>query len=210
MQCFALPSLKKIFYSKLFFSKRGEEEMLKKMLLAAACLAVVYGCTEMREKRTAVITAPTISPEAEYVGSETCLECHEDFDADGRNIHMKIAEFEAATYRHGCESCHGPGSLHADSEDPEQILRYGDDGMATSEVSGVCLTCHQSGEQKDLFHGEPPRSSSFFPPHHDTPLCPPGLDPGQVHGRPVTGRLTPVKPASAPGAYPHSRRAREA
>ena len=128
--------------------------MLKKLLLAAACLALIYGCTEMREKRTAVITAPSISPEAQYVGSETCLECHEDFDADGRNVHMRIADFEAATYKHGCESCHGPGSLHVDSEDPEQILRFGEDGIPTSEVSGVCLTCHQSGEQMNWASSE--------------------------------------------------------
>lgn len=144
--------------------------MLKKMLLAAACLALVYGCSEMREKRAMVLKAPTISPEAEYVGSKTCLECHEDFDTDGRNVHMKIADFEAAGYRHGCEACHGPGSLHAESEDPAHILVYhspcsdavhppnilggGDEGMTGSEIAAVCVTCHQSGEQMNWSSSE--------------------------------------------------------
>jgi len=36
----------------------------------------------------------------------------------------------------GCEVCHGPGSLHVESEDPEDII---------SEVSmGNCVSCHNS------------------------------------------------------------------
>lgn len=128
--------------------------MLKKMLLASVCLVLVYGCSEMREKRTAILKPPAISAEAQYVGSETCLECHEDFDADGRNVHMRIADFEAASYQHGCEACHGSGSLHVDSEDPENILRFGEEGMNELQISAVCLTCHQSGDQMNWASSE--------------------------------------------------------
>ncbi|NOQ46741.1 MAG: DmsE family decaheme c-type cytochrome [Desulfobulbaceae bacterium] len=128
--------------------------MLKKMLLATACFMLIYGCAEMREKRAMVLKAPTVSPDAQYVDSETCLECHEDYAHDGHNVHMKIADFESATYRHGCESCHGAGSIHADSEDPADILRYGKEGMSQQEISAVCVTCHQSGEQMNWSSSE--------------------------------------------------------
>lgn len=36
----------------------------------------------------------------------------------------------------GCEVCHGPGSLHAESEDPEDL-------NATIDVED-CMTCHNS------------------------------------------------------------------
>ena len=125
--------------------------MVKKLLLVSACLALVYGCAEMREKRALVIKPPTAAPGAEYIGSEACLECHENFDEDGRNVHMKIGSFEAAAYKHGCESCHGPGSVHAETEDPANIRVYqaggANDALTATEVAGVCTTCHQSGEQ---------------------------------------------------------------
>ena len=128
--------------------------MIKKMLLATICLVMIYGCAEMREKRAMVLKAPSVSPDAQYVDSETCLECHEDFAHDGHNVHMKLADFEAATYRHGCESCHGAGSIHADSEDPADILTYGEEGMSETEVSAVCIACHQSGEQMNWASSE--------------------------------------------------------
>lgn len=69
--------------------------MFKKLIVFAAGLAVLIGCTALN-KRADVIKAPEIAPGATYVGTETCLECHDDFTSDKHNIHMKIATFEVA------------------------------------------------------------------------------------------------------------------
>jgi hypothetical protein len=46
----------------------------------------------------------------------------------------------------GCEVCHGPGSLHAESEDPEDL-------NATIDVED-CMTCHNS-ERVAVFNFKP-------------------------------------------------------
>jgi hypothetical protein len=46
----------------------------------------------------------------------------------------------------GCEVCHGPGSLHAESEDPEDL-------KATIDVED-CMTCHNS-ERVAAFNFKP-------------------------------------------------------
>jgi len=80
-------------------------------------------------------------PEATYVGSEMCLECHDADEAVYDGIHMRIRSFEAAGREVGCEACHGPGSLHVEEADPELIGRFGADDYAGTEA---CLECHQS------------------------------------------------------------------
>ena len=66
------------------------------MLLAAAAVAAVAGAQS------------TASAPASYVGSETCLGCHEDA-AKGLGPHD--SQGFAKLSSHGCESCHGPGSF---------------------------------------------------------------------------------------------------
>jgi hypothetical protein len=127
------------------------------------------------------------SSQKAYVGSETCMQCHETeyenyskyakkASSYGSIEKMKkgltAAEIEtcytchttgygkpggfvsAETTAHlknaGCEVCHGPGSVHAESEDPEDIV---------ADVSmESCLACHNSERVenfkfKPLLHG---------------------------------------------------------
>ena len=83
-----------------------------------------------------------------FVGSETCLECHEDVAATyGRTVHGKLRPYQYPGQAEGCESCHGPGGLHADSNDPADIFvptaDLGHDGAA------ACLDCHKTGHTRD-------------------------------------------------------------
>jgi len=75
-----------------------------------------------------------LSPE-EY---QTCFECHTTgygksggFVSEDKTPHLTDA---------GCEVCHGPGSRHVDSEDPQDISR--DISMEN------CNTCHNSDRIK--------------------------------------------------------------
>jgi DmsE family decaheme c-type cytochrome len=78
-----------------------------------------------------------------YVGSETCLTCH-----DNRNLHgtphgnPKIPRSPAAA--EGCESCHGPGAAHV-NDDAKGFMRN-PKNMAPREVSETCVSCHNRTE----------------------------------------------------------------
>ena len=82
----------------------------------------------MGPHRSAVI------PDAEPVGSEECAVCHSDVQG-----HERIADYHAH-----CESCHGGGSLHADSEAVADIRFPANDD---------CLGCHAAGRDTHLQWG---------------------------------------------------------
>lgn len=82
------------------------------------------------------------SSQAEYVGQETCLECHSDQNPEltknfSYSAHGKLEEFAQ-----GCESCHGPGSLHIEEADPATIVRFSGESEQDSQI---CIKCHKSG-----------------------------------------------------------------
>ena len=94
--------------------------------------------------------SPHAQSDAKYVGAETCKTCHED----------QWTSFQQSTHGHaegamseegGCESCHGPGSLHAEANgDTTQagfktIRNF--KGVSADEASAVCRNCHTGGEQ---------------------------------------------------------------
>src|SRR5579863_6351247 len=67
--------------------------------------------------------APEAAKPAEYVGSETCKACHEEiFNNLQKTPHFAIETGARRGWtQRACESCHGPGSKHADSASPEDI-----------------------------------------------------------------------------------------
>lgn len=92
----------------------------------------------------------------ERIGAEECTACHEEVQG-----HAPIT-----SYHGDCESCHGPGVLHADSESPQDI-RF--------PSSQDCLGCHESGRTTHLSWstGEHERSgvmcSDCHNPHNREP-----------------------------------------
>jgi len=82
------------------------------------------------------------SPRRTYVGSDTCAGCHTDHSQWlGGSVHEKAAlPSGAAKGQSGCESCHGPGSEHAESPSPKSIITFRLE--PASQRSGQCLACH--------------------------------------------------------------------
>ena len=88
--------------------------------------------------------APAAHPaQAGYVGSDTCLTCH-----DTQNLHgtahgnARIPGSPAADK--GCESCHGPGQQHVDDDAKGHMLKFG--ALAPRDASETCVTCHNRTE----------------------------------------------------------------
>lgn len=86
-----------------------------------------------------------------YVGTEQCAACHEDVVGEfGKTSHAIAAWWDA---EHSCESCHGPGAAHAESNDPADLVDFA--SLSVREQSETCLGCHE-------------RSASQFRSRHST------------------------------------------
>lgn len=83
---------------------------------------------------------------ATYAGSDTCVACHDTVATELANTqHGKAGFAEKSPY--GCETCHGPASLHVD--DPDNLeLRPKLTGKKAHELSAMCTDCHESGAQQ--------------------------------------------------------------
>ena len=80
-----------------------------------------------------------------YVGETKCLECHsEQLKGYEGSPHHRVADSRTPAAKQGCESCHGPGSKHAD--DPGAFSVKNPNKLPPDEVSATCTTCHNRGE----------------------------------------------------------------
>src|SRR5262245_24665452 len=79
-----------------------------------------------------------------YLGSETCVVCHENYD---KTIELTKHGFRAnertPAAQRGCESCHGPGEAHA--SDPVNVKPIQLGRVPAAEANAQCLNCHSRG-----------------------------------------------------------------
>ncbi len=105
------------------------------VFIAAACLAVAVVWSPL-----AIGGSDGNAPgytQATKVGSDTCLECHDTMnEPDKAGLHRLAAGDKAQ-----CESCHGPGSVHAESSDPADILHP---ARQPDLVQMNCTKCHSN------------------------------------------------------------------
>ena len=128
---------------------------------------IFIGACSMLEYEPVVMT-PLSIPGAEYIGSETCDACHEAESryfklTDHASVSIDITDEEAEQGQvEGCESCHGPGSLHAEDEyDKSKIIR------ADAEIA--CYSCHLDVKGKFMLqhHHPVPEGQMFCYDCHD-------------------------------------------
>jgi len=112
-------------------------------LVAATSVLFIISCATVKR----ALAPPPAIEGAEYVGMETCAQCHEkiakDFKYTG-HARIQIPEEGKRLEGQGCESCHGAGSLHLEvgGGRGKFIVNPGRDPEA-------CFQCHL--ERKALF-----------------------------------------------------------
>ena len=92
-----------------------------------------------------------------YVGTETCTNCHQR-QVDGFKATKKgplfLSHPETATERLGCEGCHGPGKIHAESggELKTGLVTFSkNDPTPVERRNATCLQCHEGGARTFWF-----------------------------------------------------------
>ncbi|MDA8413508.1 MAG: GSU2203 family decaheme c-type cytochrome [Desulfobacteraceae bacterium] len=115
----------------------------KVVQLALLCVLMAFvGACATGAVRERMLTLPTIDG-AHNVGDANCAACHEDKMAPfTKTVHGRLASFEVMGGEKGCESCHGPGSLHATEGDSAKIHSFGK--LPPDQASALCLKCHSS------------------------------------------------------------------
>lgn len=102
----------------------------------------------------AAVTSAETKPE--YIGASACLNCHADQAKFQNSKHAhSFRELKGIAFEKSCETCHGPGSLHAatggDKTNPDFSKLNLFKKMTSREISQTCMECHKGGER---FHWE--------------------------------------------------------
>lgn len=105
--------------------------------LAAGCLLAPGASADEGSGSVAV---------AEYVGTETCAACHtKEFKEFQQSTHSRIS-VPGEIKMQGCETCHGPGSLHVDAGGGKGVGGL----INPSQDPSACFTCHT--DKRAQFH----------------------------------------------------------
>ena len=86
-----------------------------KLALTAVPILLLLMAISCRTVNRPVVQLPYV-PGAKYIGSKECEVCHDQLYRDfATAYHARLIAAGTNSINAGCESCHGPASLHADS-----------------------------------------------------------------------------------------------
>jgi DmsE family decaheme c-type cytochrome len=114
------------------------------ILITASFLAAPFCAAQDKPAAPQTAAPAPDNKPADYVGSDTCQGCHEDiFKAFQKNPHHQVDTSKSRGFEgKACESCHGPGSKHAESMNAADIKNPAK--LKPAETDKLCLTCHLS------------------------------------------------------------------
>ncbi|MFB3917520.1 MAG: DmsE family decaheme c-type cytochrome [Terriglobales bacterium] len=129
-------------------------------IVLVACTSVYAGAAG--EAKTAAAKPNAGKNNGDYVGTDTCITCHDLQYKHFKNTVMGkvFANPRTAAQKLGCEACHGPGKAHVEAGGGKDTIpiRFGKDSRNTAEEqNAACLTCHQRGNR--LFWKASPHQS---------------------------------------------------
>jgi len=86
--------------------------------------------------------------EGDFLESDVCADCHPDkIETMQASPHGQANDPRSPFGREGCETCHGPGSIHFENEGNCIISMTGRYGEPVEQRNDICLDCHQSGDR---------------------------------------------------------------
>ena len=150
--------------------KKHRRNWTGRMALVAGATMLLAGLS-CRTVTRSVVQLPSV-PGAKYIGSKECEVCHDQITRDFATAdHARLFAAGPNAFSAGCESCHGPASLHAESGGevkPPFSFAAGRPpsssfGARLAEppprsVETLCFTCH--GDVRGQFS---------LPSHHPVP-----------------------------------------
>ncbi len=120
----------------------------KRLLVRALIVLALLFCSNLlpaQDLRSSVI------PEAQFTagGTQSCLRCHagEAMQVMAKTAHGDAANPHTPYATRGCESCHGPGSLHVSRARGgagfPALLAFDRKKNTGTEMNAACTQCHE-------------------------------------------------------------------
>ena len=114
-------------------------------LVAGLCLALPAAADTKPSADDTSASKPAAAsaaepPHAEYVGIETCAGCHQkQYEEFKHSTHARIMiPGDKTGTAQGCETCHGPGSLHVEAGGGRGVGSI----INPRKDPSICFTCH--------------------------------------------------------------------
>lgn len=125
------------------------------VVLLAATVFLAFAAISCRTVNRVSVKLPDV-PGAKYIGSKECEQCHEEIYKNFQTAdHAVLTMGGPNVLNAGCESCHGPSSIHSESggetKPPYSFTAgrpmandFGANGVTPNAraVENVCFTCH--------------------------------------------------------------------
>jgi predicted CXXCH cytochrome family protein len=100
---------------KFPFLKTPASRPMRALFIALALIALLCTVISCQTVHRSVVVLPEV-PGAKYIGSKECEQCHDKIYRDFATAsHARLIAPGPNALSAGCESCHGPCSLHSDS-----------------------------------------------------------------------------------------------
>jgi predicted CXXCH cytochrome family protein len=118
---------------KLASWTRGRRKFVLILIAAGAIALVITSCGTL----TRTVVVPPHIPGANFVGSESCKDCHAEIVRDFKTAsHARLKAPGEHAVNVGCESCHGAGSVHNQSGGARNTI------INPGKSPEACFQCH--------------------------------------------------------------------
>ncbi len=120
-------------------------------LYAVAVVAVIVAQPGAPAKSVVAAPAQAMNGGATYVGEASCIKCHAPENKQFTHTqHANAFRLNPKNEKEklSCESCHGPGSNHADDPDNHSLLVgfTREWGTPVAQQNSMCISCHKGGQ----------------------------------------------------------------